>query len=234
MKKIVELQDLKKDYTNGKIIVPALGGISLDINEGEFSVFAGPSGSGKTTLLNVVGAMDKPTGGKIHVAGKDISQFSTKEASLFRREKLGFIFQSYNLIPVLTAYENIVFSLDLLKKYSTAEKKNKVEKILDEVGILELRDRRPTEMSGGQQQRVAVARALVKEPSIILADEPTANLDHKTGTAVLDLMKRLNEEKGITFIFSSHDPEIIERAKRVIWLRDGILDASEEKIMERK
>lgn len=226
---MIQINDLDKIYFNGKINVPALRGISLEIGRGEFSVLAGPSGSGKTTLLNMLGAMDSPTKGSIIIEDMEISTLTRKQASLFRREKIGFIFQSYNLIPVLTAYENVEFSLDLLKKYSNAEKKEKINKILQEVGIYELRDRKPKEMSGGQQQRVTVARALVKEPSIILADEPTANLDHKSGKAVLDLMKRLNEEKGITFIFSSHDPEIIERANRVIWLRDGILDASEEK-----
>ncbi len=221
---IVELRDLKKNYINGKVKVEALKGINLKIEKGEFTVLAGPSGSGKTTLLNIIGAMDSASNGTITVSGQDISKLSKKEASDFRRENIGFIFQNYNLIPVLTVYENIVFSLDLMKKHDKKHKKNLVEKIMEDLGILELRNRKPSEISGGQQQRVAIARALVKNPDIVLADEPTANLDTQTGEGIVDLMKKLNEEKGITFIFSSHDYMIIDRAQRVVRLRDGMLE----------
>ena len=221
---IVELRDLKKNYINGKVKVEALKGINLKIEKGEFTVLAGPSGSGKTTLLNIIGAMDSASNGTVTVSGQDISRLSKKEASDFRRENIGFIFQNYNLIPVLTVYENIVFALDLMKKHDKKLKKNLVEQIMEDLGISELRNRKPSEISGGQQQRVAIARALVKNPDIVLADEPTANLDTLTGEGIVDLMKKLNEEKGITFIFSSHDYMIIDRAERVVRLRDGMLE----------
>lgn len=225
---LVEIKDVTKNYHNGILEVPALNQINLNIEKGEFAVFAGPSGSGKTTLLNIVGTMDKITSGEIYVDGVEITNLSRDEASDFRRDKIGFIFQSYNLIPVLTVYENIEFILDLVGKLDKKAKRLRIETLLDELGILHLKDRKPGEISGGQQQRVAIARALIKEPLLVLADEPTANLDSKTGEAILDLMKKLNEEKGITFIFSSHDHKIIERAKRVIYLRDGYLTAKED------
>lgn len=226
---MIKLENVEKDYGNKKIMVRALKEINVNIPQGDFAVFAGPSGSGKTTLLNIVGAMDNVTNGKIFVAGKDITNLSIKEASDFRRDKIGFIFQSYNLIPVLTAYENVEFSLDLLGKFTKSEKKDKIEKILEEVGIQELRNRRPNEMSGGQQQRVAIARALVKKPMLILADEPTANLDSVTGEKILKLMRRLNEEEKVTFLFSSHDQLIIDYAKKIFWLRDGKIRKEEKK-----
>lgn len=219
--KFVELKNIDKIYKTGKIEFKALDSVSLEIERGDFIVFAGPSGSGKTTLLNIVGAMDKVTDGKIYIDGINIGELSKREASKFRRDRLGFIFQSYNLIPVLTAYENIELSLDLIHRGNKKEKRERIERIMELTGIAELRNRRPWEMSGGQQQRVAIARALVKEPEIVLADEPTANLDSKTGTAIIDLMKKLNDELNITFIFSSHDKSIIDRAKRVINLKDG-------------
>ncbi len=219
---IVSLKNIKKSYVKGAIEVKALKGITLDIQKGEFTVLAGPSGSGKTTLLNIIGAMDSATSGNVVVDGIDLSLLKPKDASVFRREKIGFIFQDYSLIPVLTVYENVEFSLDLLGTYDKSTKREMVETILKEMDIYELKDRRPSEISGGQQQRVAVARALVKKPSIILADEPTANLDSVTGEAILAMMKKLNEEYNITFIFSSHDLKIIQMAKRVVRLRDGI------------
>ncbi len=219
---IVSLKNIKKSYVKGAIEVKALKGITLDIQKGEFTVLAGPSGSGKTTLLNIIGAMDSATSGNVVVDGIDLSLLKPKDASVFRREKIGFIFQDYSLIPVLTVYENVEFSLDLLGTYDKSTKRKMVETILKEMDIYELKDRRPSEISGGQQQRVAVARALVKKPSIILADEPTANLDSVTGEAILAMMKKLNEEYNITFIFSSHDLKIIQMAKRVVRLRDGI------------
>lgn len=225
---LVKLQNLTKSYHNGMFDVPALKDINLTIAKGEFTVFAGPSGSGKSTLLNIVGAMDKLTGGEVYVDGTELTGLSRNEAADFRKDKIGFIFQSYNLIPVLTVYENVEFILDLFGKFDKKTKESKINDLLEELGILELKNRKPSEISGGQQQRVAIARALIKEPSLVLADEPTANLDSKTGEAILDLMKKLNEEKGITFIFSSHDHKIIERAKRVIYLRDGQLCSQED------
>ena len=223
---IVNLDSVVKDYFNGKIMVEALSNINLNIEKGEFAVLAGPSGSGKSTLLNMIGCMDKPTKGKILIDGQDATNFSAKEASHFRRDKIGFIFQAYNLIPVLTAYENIEFALNLTGSYSKQEKKEKIEKIMEDVEIMEYRNRRPLEMSGGQQQRVAIARALVKSPAIILADEPTANLDSVTGENILKLMKKLNIEKNVTFIFSSHDKMVIDYAGRVIRIRDGKIENS--------
>ena len=225
---LVELKNVTKSYHNGTFDVPALKNINLSIEKGEFTVFAGPSGSGKTTLLNIVGTMDKLTEGEIFVDGVEITGFDRNEASDFRKDKIGFIFQSYNLIPVLTVYENVEFILDLVGKYDKRIKEEKIDALLEELGILQLKHRRPSEISGGQQQRVAIARALIKEPVLVLADEPTANLDSKTGEAILDLMKKLNEEKGVTFIFSSHDHKIIERAKRVVYLRDGQMMAEED------
>jgi putative ABC transport system ATP-binding protein len=222
---IVSLKNIKKSYSKEVLEVHALNGVTLDIQKGEFTVLAGPSGSGKTTLLNIIGAMDRATSGEVFVDGIDLSILKHKGASDFRREKIGFIFQDYSLIPVLTVYENVEFSLDLLGVHDRNKKREMVENILKEMDIYDLRDRRPWEISGGQQQRVAVARALVKNPSIILADEPTANLDSATGEAILSLMKKLNEEQNITFIFSSHDTKIIEKAKRVIRLRDGKLES---------
>jgi putative ABC transport system ATP-binding protein len=220
MEKII-LKNITKEYMMGKIKVIAVHDMSFEIKKGEFTVLAGPSGSGKTTVLNMIGAMDKPTSGNILIDNDEITAYSHKKSSVFRKNKVGFIFQNYNLIPVLTAFENIIFSLDLLKKGSSNERKQKVKDIMEEMEILKYAKHKPDEMSGGQQQRVAVARALVKEPEIILADEPTANLDSASGTNILKMMKKLNNEKGVTFIFSSHDPKIIEFAKRVIWLRDG-------------
>lgn len=218
---IIDLKEVEKDYFNGKIHVLALKNINLEIENGDFVVLAGPSGSGKTTLLNVIGAMDKVSNGKLFVDNKDISNLTKKEAAKFRRENIGFIFQNYNLIPILSAYENVAFALDLIKTYSKEDKHKRVMKILEELEILELKDRRPAELSGGQQQRVAIARALVKEPKIVLADEPTANLDSETGKIIVELMHKLNKEKKTTFIFSSHDKEIIDRAHKILKLKDG-------------
>ena len=218
---LVELKNLNKNYHNGILDVPALKNINLKIEKGEFTVLAGPSGSGKTTLLNIIGTMDKISSGLAIVDGIELSNLTKNEASDFRRDKIGFIFQSYNLIPVLTVYENVEFILDLFEKISDKEKKIKINSLLEELGLLEYKNRTPKELSGGQQQRVAIARALIKEPIIVLADEPTANLDSKTGESILNLMKELNEKKGVTFIFSSHDNKIIERGKRVVYLRDG-------------
>lgn len=222
--KIVEGKKITKIYKHGKVEVKAIDHINFEIDSGDFAVIAGPSGSGKTTILNIIGAMDSVTEGKIIIHNQDISLLNKDERANFRRDKIGFIFQSYNLIPVLTVYENIEFALDLCEKHSPTEKKEKIDDLLNELGIFELKDRRPSELSGGQQQRVAIARALIKDPILVLADEPTANLDTQTGKEVLDLMVKINLEKKTTFIFSSHDIMIIEKARRIIKIRDGKIE----------
>ena len=221
---IVEGKEITKIYKHGKVEVKAIDDINFEIESGDFAVIAGPSGSGKTTILNIIGAMDSVTCGKIIINQQDISLLNKDERADFRRDKIGFIFQNYNLIPVLTVYENIEFALDLCEKHSPSEKKDKIDNLLSELGIFQLKDRRPSELSGGQQQRVAIARALIKDPILVLADEPTANLDTQTGKEVLDLMVKINLEKKTTFIFSSHDIMIIEKARRVIKIRDGKIE----------
>jgi len=221
---IVRSENLTKIYTHGRVEVRAIDGVTLDIEEGDFTVIAGPSGSGKTTILNIIGTMDSATHGSISVGGIDITNLTKGERADFRRDKVGFIFQNYNLIPVLSVYENIEFVLDLTRRYTAHEKKEKIDNLLKELGIENLAERRPSELSSGQQQRVAIARALIKDPILILADEPTANLDTCTGKEVVDLMEKINMEKRTTFIFSSHDPMIIERARSVIRIRDGRIE----------
>jgi putative ABC transport system ATP-binding protein len=220
---IIKVKDLEKIYQDNGVPVHAVRGINLDISKGEFLVIAGPSGSGKTTLLNMIGALDKPTKGNIYFEGEDITTKTKSELSSFRLRKLGFIFQAYNLIPVLTAIENIEFSMMLLG-VPEKEREDKALKLMNELGIKDLAHKRPNEMSGGQQQRVAVARAIVNNPAIVLADEPTANLDSKTAGLLLDLMQKMNEEKNITFIFSSHDKQVMNRAKRLLILKDGLIE----------
>lgn len=224
---IVEAKKITKIYKHNKVEVRAIDDINFKIDRGDFAVIAGPSGSGKTTILNIIGAMDSVTCGNIFINEQDISLLNKDERADFRRDKIGFIFQSYNLIPVLTVYENIEFALDLCEKHTSSEKKNKIDQLLHELGIFQLKNRRPSELSGGQQQRVAIARALIKDPILVLADEPTANLDTQTGKEVLDLMVKINLEKKTTFIFSSHDIMIIEKARRVIKLRDGKIEGEE-------
>jgi len=220
---IIRTEKLEKIYQDNGVPVHALKGIDLSIDKGEYTVIAGPSGSGKTTLLNVLGALDNPTKGKVFFEDADLSGKKKSELSDFRLKKLGFIFQAYNLIPVLTALENIEFSMMLLGK-SDSERHQKSMALMEELDIAELANKRPNEMSGGQQQRVAVARAIVNNPEIVLADEPTANLDTKTGSNLLDLMEKMNAEKNITFIFSSHDQQVISRAKRLLILKDGLIE----------
>jgi putative ABC transport system ATP-binding protein len=217
---ILKAEKLTKIYQDNGIPVNALQGINLTISKGEYLVIAGPSGSGKTTLLNLLGALDKPTEGIIYFDGEDLTGKNKSELSSLRLNKLGFIFQAYNLIPVLTALENIEFSMMLLG-VPEKERTDKALALMDDLGIKELAHKRPNGMSGGQQQRVAVARAIVNNPSVVLADEPTANLDSVTVGNLLDLMERMNSEKNITFIFSSHDKNVIDRAKRLIILKDG-------------
>jgi putative ABC transport system ATP-binding protein len=216
----VELENVSKRYRQGRLEVPAVTRVTLSFAGGDFAVLAGPSGSGKTTLLNLIGALDMPTEGTVRVAGRDLSTLSGRALAELRLHRIGFVFQAYNLIPVLTAYENAEYVL-LLQGVPAAERRRRVTALLDELGLADLAHRRPSELSGGQQQRVAVARAVVAEPPLILADEPTANLDSKTGAALIDMMRRLNRERGVTFVFSSHDPQVIERADRLIELVDG-------------
>lgn len=226
---LMELSKVKKSYQQGKIEVPALRGIDLTVEEGEFTIIFGPSGCGKTTLLNMLGCLDTPTEGEICLNGRKISDLSKKDLAMTRRYNIGFIFQNYNLIPVLTAYENVEFALRLIEDSSEKQIKEKVLKMLEEVGLKGLETRRPNELSGGEQQRVAIARALVKEPKIVLADEPTANLDSKTGIGVIKIMVKMNQELGATSIFSTHDPQIMKYAKRLINLKDGMISTDERR-----
>lgn len=228
MENLLSVADLKKDYEVGETIIHALRGISTEVEKGEFTAIAGPSGSGKSTLLNLIGCLDTPTSGKVYINDADTSSYSKKELANIRRRSIGFVFQSFNLIPILTAFENVAFPLSLLHRDANAIKED-VNGILGDVGLGGMEHRYPRELSGGQQQRVAVARALVKEPAIILADEPTANLDSATGAEILDMMRELNEQKGATFIFSTHDPIVMERARRIIYLRDGQIHSDEKK-----
>ena len=219
--KVIETKDLKKYYNAGtELEVRALDGVNLNIEQGEFTAIVGPSGSGKTTLLNLIGGLDQATGGEVIINGQNITGLSENELIDFRLHHIGFVFQAYNLIPVLSAYENAEFIM-LLQGKSEAERRQRVTKLLTEVGLGTQLDKRPAQLSGGQQQRVAVARALASKPKFVLADEPTANLDSKSTAQLLDIMKKLNEEEGITFIFSTHDQRVIDRAKRIITLEDG-------------
>jgi putative ABC transport system ATP-binding protein len=219
---IVECIDVQKTYQQGQIAVHALKDISLSIKKGEFLAVAGPSGSGKTTLLNLIGGLDLSDSGSIIVDGHAFDQMSQSQLAKLRLHKVGFVFQSYNLIPVLSATENVEFVM-LLQGIPAGERRAKAKAILDDVGLEGKYDRRPAELSGGQQQRVAVARAIVSNPSIVLADEPTANLDSKTGNGLLEMMKRMNTEKSVTFIFSTHDKMVMDTARRIVLLQDGRL-----------
>ena len=220
MTEIVKLEGVTKVYQDGKVAVPALREIDLSIQKGEFAAVAGPSGSGKTTLLNIIGGLDHPTKGSVSLEGKYLEQMSRGELSRLRLNRIGFIFQSYNLIPVLTAFENAEFVL-LLQKRPAEERRQRVANLLEEVGLSGLDSRFPREMSGGQQQRVAIARSIASEPALVLADEPTANVDSQTASELLGLMEKLNQEKGVTFLFSTHDPAVMQRARRLISLKDG-------------
>jgi len=224
---ILEAIGVGKVYETRGVETQALHGVDLAVEEGEFAALAGPSGSGKTTLLNLLGALDAPSSGEVCLDGDKLSGLGAAALSELRLRKLGFVFQAYNLIPVFSAAENIEFVMQL-QGVSAAERRERAEALLAEVELEGLGDKRPLEMSGGQQQRVAVARALASRPRVILADEPTANLDSKTATRLLDLMVGLNANHGTTFLFSSHDPLVLERARRRIWLRDGGIDRIEE------
>jgi len=217
---IVRLEGVTKDYGDGQVVVHALRGVDLELEAGAFTAMAGPSGSGKSTLLNIIGGLDRPTAGRVEVDGRDLTRLARGDLSRMRRDRLGFIFQNYNLIPVLTALENAEYVL-MLRGVPTGERHERVRTILAEVGLEGMEDRFPRALSGGQQQRVAIARAIVSEPALVLADEPTANVDSKTAGALMDLMRGLNEEKGITFLFSTHDRDVMRRAKERVVLRDG-------------
>lgn len=217
---IIEIRQLAKVYNQDKVPVHALNGIDLDIEQGEFTAVVGPSGSGKTTLLNMLGALDTPSSGSVKIRNIDLSSLNEQKRSRFRLHHIGFVFQSYNLIPVLTAQENVAFILQI-QGLSAAICKTRALEMLDAVGIADQADKRPAEMSGGQQQRVAVARALASKPDFVLADEPTANLDSHAATNLLEIMEKLNHVDGITFIFSTHDPRVMERAHRILTLVDG-------------
>jgi putative ABC transport system ATP-binding protein len=225
---VVEARGVVKDYDLNGITVNALRGVDLAFQEGEFAAIAGPSGSGKSTFLHIAGCLDTVTSGSVMVGGLDAGALSKKRLSLLRREKIGFIFQAYNLIPVLSSLENVSFPLTLLGVDKTEARERSLE-ALRGVGLEGFESRRPKEMSGGQQQRVAIARALVKRPAIILADEPTANLDTRTGRDILETMLALNRSEGTTFIFSTHDPMVMGIARRVVHIRDGLVEREEQK-----
>lgn len=221
---LIELQAVKKDYPLGKTTVHALKNISFSIDEGEFAVIAGPSGSGKTTLLNLMGLLDKPTEGQIFFEGRDVSDISDSEATEIRKDRIGFIFQTFNLIPVLTAVENVELPL-ILKGVDFKQRRRETLRIMEEAGIADIALHRPDELSGGQRQRVAIARALVGNPDIVFADEPTANLDSETGMQIIKLMDEMNKIEEVTFVFSTHDERIIALAKRKLKLRDGEIES---------
>ena len=225
---VIETRAVSKIYQPDKIPVRALDGVDLSIVQGEFTAVVGPSGSGKTTLLNIIGGLDRPSAGQVIVAGESIDRMSDNQLIVFRKNHIGFVFQAYNLIPVLSARENVEFVM-LLQGRSKQEREQRAEELLLAVGLQDKMDKRPAELSGGQQQRVAVARALAPKPDFILADEPTANLDSASASNLLDIMARLNREEQTTFIFSTHDQRVIDRARRVLTLVDGRLASDESK-----
>ena len=225
---VIDVQNAKRYYETVAGTVKALDGVSLQIEPAEFLAVAGPSGSGKSTLLNLIGALDTPTDGTITVDGQTLSELKESELAAIRRDRIGFVFQAYNLIQVLTVRENVEYVMELQKKPAKI-RKEKSRAILDAVGLGDKLDRKPTELSGGQQQRVAVARAVAAEPAIVLADEPTANLDSKTGEELLDMMQKLNSNFSTTFLFSTHDPKVMERATRLVRLHDGKIESDERR-----
>ena len=225
-KPIVVLEGVHKIYRQGEVEVKALRGLDLRVGPGEFIALTGPSGSGKTTALNLIGALDRPTEGKVLVDGHDLGAMSRGARSRLRRDRIGFVFQAYNLVPVLTAYENAEMVMRL-QGADASERRERVMSLLREVGLGGMEDRRPTQLSGGQQQRVAIARAIASGPAVTLADEPTANVDSSTADKLLDIMERLNRERGATFIFSTHDPRVMERARRVVRMVDGQVEREE-------
>ena len=223
---IVELRDVKKVYRQGQLDVHALRGVSLSIKRGGFAAVCGPSGSGKTTLLNLIGALDTPTSGSVRIEGNELGRLTRKQLSQIRRDRIGFVFQAYNLMPVLTAYENTEIVM-WVQGVEFEQRRNRAMSLLKEVGLEGLEDRLPSELSGGQQQRVAIARAIATSPAVILADEPTANVDSETADRLLTIMEKLNQDHDVTFLFSTHDPKVMERAHRLIRLVDGRVTSDE-------
>ena len=228
MTTVIETRELVRKFGSGETQVTALNEVSITIRKGEFTAITGPSGSGKTTLLQLIGGLDEPDAGDVFLSGSNIAKMSGSELSDFRRDHIGFIFQSYNLIPVLSAEENIEYIM-LLQGISARIRQSRVREMLALVGLEGMGDRRPANLSGGQQQRVAVARAMASKPDIILADEPTANLDSKTGIALLDVMRQLNQQMDMTFVFSTHDHKIMDRADRLVHLEDGVIHLDESR-----
>ncbi len=224
---LVETEEIKKEFHTGKVVVKALRGLNLTVYEGDFLAIVGPSGSGKTTLLNIIGALDIPTSGTVNVFGEDLAHLSRRSRAHLRLRSLGFVFQAYNLLPVLTALENVEFILEL--QGVGRERRRRALSMLEELSLGEFANRRPTELSGGQQQRVAVARAVVSHPRLVLADEPTANLDSENSKALLEMMRHLRDEHGMTFVFLTHDPLVVSFASRVVTLRDGTVVSDEQK-----
>lgn len=221
---VIDTLDLKKVYKTKSVEYVALRGVTLKVKRGEFLVIAGPSGSGKTTLLDMLGLLDSPTSGKIVIDGKDVTKFNEDQRAIFRRKNIGFVFQAYNLITYLSVLENVELAL-AAAGVPVTKRKEKAEEVLSMIpGMLELKNKKPNELSGGQQQRVAIARALANEPKILLADEPTANLDSKTGEAIVELMNKLNKEKGVTIIMATHDPDMMKYADRIVYIRDGMVE----------
>jgi putative ABC transport system ATP-binding protein len=226
---LIIAKDIRKDYVVGEVTVQALQGLSFEIEPASFVSFVGPSGSGKTTLLNLIGCLDKPTEGNLQVAATDVVHLDRNQSATFRGTHLGFIFQDFNLIPVLTVFENIEYPLLMVQKLPAGERKKRVMKLLEAVGMSEQKDKYPDQISGGQKQRVAVARALVTNPKLVLADEPTANLDHKTAFMVIELMKKMRDDFQTTFIFSTHDQKIVGEAEVIYQLEDGMLTGRQVK-----
>ncbi len=228
MTNVIETKDVCRYFGTEETQVKALDHVSFTVEKGEFTAIIGPSGSGKTTLLHLIGGLDNPSSGIVELSGVNVANMSGNQLSDFRRDHIGFVFQSYNLIPVLSAEENIEYIM-LLQRIGTKERKERVKEMLHLVGLDGMGDRRPSQLSGGQQQRVAVARAMASHPDIILADEPTANIDSKTGISLLEVMRDLNQNHGMTFVFSTHDEKIMERATRLVHLHDGKIELDERK-----
>lgn len=221
--KVIEISNLRKTYPLGNVVVHALRGIDMTVSQGEFLAIVGPSGSGKTTLLNVIGCIDEASEGSVKIAECEVTKLSDNSITNLRLHKIGFIFQTFNLIPVLSAIENIEFPLLLMKNVSYSDVRKRAEKLLEEVGLKKFANNRPSELSGGQRQRIAIARALVTNPAIVLADEPTANLDSVTGASILDLMKEMNRIEKTTFVFSTHDSNVLKYAQSIVTIKDGLI-----------
>jgi len=221
---LIRLDEIRQTYGSDRSACAALRGITLEIRQGTFTALAGPSGSGKTSLLNIIGGLDTPSAGTVSIEGRNLASLNEAEISDLRLRRIGFVFQDFNLVPVLSAVENVEFPLLFRREITTAERRSRVATMLDQVGLAGKGSRRPNELSGGERQRVALARALAGEPAIVLADEPTANLDQETGTAIIELMRSLNRQQGVTFLYASHDPQLIGLADTVLRLRDGRLD----------